>query len=118
MTDITIVTTPAFDRRADKLLTPAALEELYDHLEKFPEEGDIIRGTGGVRKLRWKAGNNNKGKSGGVRVLYHFSDGMLILLITLYSKSEKENISDKERNELKKKIPSLIALYGGKNAKN
>lgn len=107
-----IITTPAFERKAAELLTTEGLNELYEHLQKVPDAGVIMPGTGGVRKLRW-AGKNNKGKSGGVRVLYHYSSGTLVLLITLYSKSEKENISAKERNDLKVKIKALIAYYRG-----
>lgn len=93
------------------MLTEKATEELFDHLEQFPEEGDLIPGTGGVRKLRWVTGKNNKGKSGGVRVLYHYSKSVLVILIMLYSKNDKENISDSEKNELKKLVPQLVRKY-------
>lgn len=106
-----IKTTPTFDRKAKKLLTLESLDQLYDYLEENPDKGDIIQGTGGVRKLRWKSGRNAKGKSGGVRVLYHYSKDILVLLITLYGKSKKENITQAERNELKNIIPQLVAKY-------
>lgn len=108
---IVIKTTPAFDKKAGKLLTLEALESLLDYLEIYPECGDIIRGTSGVRKLRWETGENNKGKSGGVRVLYHYSKNILVLLITLYSKSKQENINQSERNALKKIVPQLVSKY-------
>jgi hypothetical protein len=111
MNEIIIKTTPAFDKKAKKLLTLNSMEELFDYLERYPEKGDLIQGTGGVRKLRWQSGLGNKGKSGGVRVLYHYSKGILVLLITLYNKSEKENIKKEERNELKKLIPQLVSKY-------
>ncbi len=103
--------TPAFERKAKKLLTEEALYELLDYLEVQPEKGVIISGTGGVRKLRWKTGKNDRGKSGGVRVLYHYSQNLLVLLITLYSKTEKENINQEERNELRRILPQLVAQY-------
>jgi mRNA-degrading endonuclease RelE of RelBE toxin-antitoxin system len=106
-----IKTTPSFDHQAKKLLTAEAQGNLFDYLEVNPEKGDLISGTGGVRKLRWTTGKNNKGKSGGVRILYHYSKGILIILITLYSKNETENITDAEKNELKKLIPELIRKY-------
>ncbi|MBS0359371.1 MAG: type II toxin-antitoxin system RelE/ParE family toxin [Proteobacteria bacterium] len=111
MKDIILKTTPVFDRKAKKLLDGEALEELFDYLEVYPEKGDIIQGTGGVRKLRWRTGKNNKGKSGGVRILYHYSVDILILLITLYDKSEKDNITQAERNELKRTVPELVDKY-------
>ena len=103
--------TPVFKRKAKSLLIEETLEELLDYLEGHPEMGTLIQGTGGVRKLRWKSGKDNKGKSGGIRVLYHYSKDILILLITLYNKSEKENITQAERNELKRLMPELICKY-------
>ena len=111
MDKLKIKPAPSFDRQAKKLLTVEAQEDLFDYLEANPEKGDIISGTGGVRKLRWTTGKNNKGKSGGVRVLYHYSKGILIILITLYSKNEMENITDAEKNTLKKLMPELIRKY-------
>lgn len=109
--DIYIKTTPAFDRKATKLLSSESLEEFLDYIGENPEQGSVISGTGGIRKIRWKTGNNDKGKSGGVRILYHYSKNILILLITLFSKSEKENILPAERNQLKQMMPMLLAKY-------
>lgn len=111
MSEITIKITPTFERQAKRLLTNDSSEALFDYLQCHPEKGDLMPGTGGVRKLRWRSGKDNKGKSGGVRVLYHYSRGVLVILLTLYSKSDKENISDKERNELKQLVPQLVAKY-------
>lgn len=108
---ITIKTIPRFDKLAQNLMSHNALEELYDFLEANPTAGDIIPGSGGLRKLRWKTGKNTRGKSGGVRVLYHYSNDILIILIMLYTKSDQENISAKEKNQLKKLIPALVKKY-------
>lgn len=110
MSEIIIKTIPAFDRKAKELLTEASLEELFDFLADHPEKGSLIQGTGGIRKLRWP-GKGNKGKSGGTRVLYHYTKGVLVLLIMLYSKSQKENITAEERNKLKKLMPQLVTQY-------
>lgn len=57
-----------------------------------PDKGDIIKGSGGVRKIRWAI--NNKGKSGGVRVIYYWKDkSNEIWLLTLYAKNETDSIS-------------------------
>ena len=101
------------DKSTEKILSTKALEEFYDYIGQNPEQGKIIPGTSGVRKIRWKTGLNDKGKSGGVRILYHYADDLLVLLITLYGKSDKENITDSERNHLKKTIPLLVAKYKG-----
>ena len=105
MGKLKIKTAPSFDRQAKKLLSVEAQEDLFDYLEAHPEKGDIISGTGGVRKLRWTTGLNNKGKSGGVRILYHYSKGILIILITLYSKNEMEDIMDADKNKVEKTNP-------------
>jgi hypothetical protein len=60
-------------------------------LLKHPEEGNLVRGSGGVRKLRW--GSSGKGKRGGVRVIYYFKKRAgEIWMLTIYGKSEIENI--------------------------
>lgn len=111
MGNVILKTTPAFEKKAKQLPTEEMLDKLYEHLEIHPEKGALISGTGGIRKLRWKTGKNNKGKSGGVRILYHYSQNILVLLITIYGKSEQDNISQKERNLLKEIIPEFIAKY-------
>jgi hypothetical protein len=111
MKNIIVKTTPAFDRKVEKLMTQEAQEGLFDYLEKYPGAGDIIQGTRGIRKLRWRTGKNSKGKSGGVRVLYYYSKHILVLIISLYPKSEQENITHAEKNELKKMLPLLIKKY-------
>ena len=111
MNKLIIKTVPSFERQVKKLLSAQAREGLFDYLEAHPEKGDIIIGTGGVRKLRWTTGKDNKGKSSGVRVLYHYSKEILIILIMLYKKNEAENITESEKNELKKLIPQLVRKY-------
>lgn len=70
-------------------------------LAEHPEMGDIIQGTGGVRKARLRS--TSKGKSGGFRVCYYFHDVNIsrIYLITIYPKNEKEDITADEKKELK-----------------
>ncbi|MGE0581234.1 MAG: addiction module toxin RelE, partial [Steroidobacteraceae bacterium] len=68
----TVVETPVFLRRAEKLLTQDERDELITYLATHPLAGDEIVGTGGVRKVRF--GAKGKGKSGGVRVIYYFYD--------------------------------------------
>lgn len=109
-----VKTTRKFLRSAERLMSSDALQDLIDELAVNPEIGAVIQGTGGIRKVRWKTGKDNKGKSGGVRVLYYYEKNiLLVLLITLYKKTEKENISDDEKNQLKKLLPELVrsAIY-------
>lgn len=113
MKEIFIKATPEFSRKAGKLMTEESRDDLFKYLLAYPNQGKLMSGTGGVRKLRWSSGLNDKGKSGGVRVIYHYSDDLLIVLITLFGKSDKENLTQAERNTLKRLVPGLIAKYKG-----
>ena len=65
-----------------------------------------MRGTGGVRKMRFAF--EEKGKSGSVRIIYvDFEVYEKIFLITAYPKSEKDNLTDAERNEIRQMIHAL-----------
>ncbi|MCL2571940.1 MAG: type II toxin-antitoxin system RelE/ParE family toxin [Defluviitaleaceae bacterium] len=87
-----------FDKRwAEFGLGDEDLRKLQNFLMKKSNAGDIIQGTGGLRKLRWRLPNT--GKSGGIRVLYiDFIRQEKIMLANCYAKSEKDNITDKEKD--------------------
>jgi hypothetical protein len=69
-------------------------------------DGDLIPGTGGVRKMRFAV--QGKGKSGGVRVIYYFYNKKNpLLLFTLFGKNEKSDLSEKEKNVLYKVIQDI-----------
>ncbi|MCH8553426.1 MAG: type II toxin-antitoxin system RelE/ParE family toxin [Natronospirillum sp.] len=77
-----------------------------------PQSGEIMQGTGGIRKLRWSA--QGKGKSGGARVIYYYHNGSVpLFLLTVFGKGEKANISKPERNQLSKLTKLLLERYGG-----
>lgn len=105
-----IKATPRFMKLASKWMTSEALQELIDELTLHPETGVILKGGGGIRKIRWKTGKDNKGKSGGIRVLYYYEhkSGEIVLLITLFRKSDQENIDENEKAELKILLPELL----------
>jgi hypothetical protein len=108
---LVIKATPKFMRLANKHMAPDALQGLIDELVTNPEKGVLLRNTGGIRKIRWKTGKGGAGKSSGVRVLYYHEKKVIILLISLFKKSDKENIDDKEKNQLKKLLPELLRSY-------
>lgn len=88
-------------------------EEAIRTIAADPELGDVLVGTGGVRKVRFAV--HGRGKSGGVRIVYFFrNEGMPIFLLTVFAKNEKANLSQAERNELAKLVQVLVATYGGK----
>ena len=79
-------------RRADALLTADERHELIDYLAHNPCAGDLIEGTGGIRKLRYAA--KGKGKSGGVRVIYYmFDDAHPLFALLIYGKNEQADLS-------------------------
>lgn len=107
----TIVELPEFIKRSDKLLSTSEKDELINHLAKHAKSGDLITGTGGIRKLRWSA--QGKGKSGGVRVVYYYyNQSIPLFLLTVFGKGEKANLSKSERNELAKLTKLLRNSYG------
>lgn len=104
---IEVKATPRFMRLAKKAMTQDALQDLIDILAVDPEQGAIIQGTGGIRKLRFATGKGG-GKRGGLRVLYCYDGKQILLLITLFKKSDQENISPTEKIELRKLIDSIL----------
>jgi len=74
--------------------------ELQNYLIEQPEAGDLIQGTGGLRKLRWSL--DKKGKRGGIRIIYYIklADDQ-IYFFTLYAKNEVSDLSASEKKQLK-----------------
>jgi len=96
---ITVAETPEYLRCAARLLSAEERSDVIAYLAANPKAGDLIQGTGGVRKLRWARGG--RGKSGGVRVIYYFhSSAMPLYLLTVFGKNERANLSPAERNGL------------------
>jgi hypothetical protein len=82
------------------------LKDLQEHLNIYPDSGEIIKNTGGVRKLRWAV--KGKGKRGGLGVLYvDFLFYEKIYLLMVYPKSKKEDISEKEKKVIRKLVDEL-----------
>ena len=100
---------PEFDRKwTDMGLTDKELKALQEELTINPTKGDVMQGTGGLRKIR--IAFEGRGKSGSARVCYvDFAVYERIYLITAYAKDEKDNLSKSERNEVKKLIKILEA---------
>jgi hypothetical protein len=95
----TVAETPAFIRRAEQLLRRDQYADLITCLATFPRAGDEIVGTGGVRKMRFAA--KDRGKSGGVRVIYYFYDEeMPIYALLVYGKNERANLTAEQRRSV------------------
>ena len=107
---LTIAELPEFIRTADKLLSEIERQDVIRYLAEHPKAGDLMEGTGGVRKLRWRRGG--QGKSGGVRVIYYFHDDVMPLyLLTLFAKGEQGNLSRAERSDLAGLVQLLVLAW-------
>ena len=108
---VTVVEIKAFSAAAKGRMKQEEVEALIDVLADDPESGDVIRETGGLRKLRFAV--SGKGKSGSVRVVYYFyNDTMPVFLLTVFAKNERDNLSKAERNTLAKLARALRDSYG------
>ena len=102
-TMFTFVETRLFTRLADEYLSDDELSNLQNYLNDNPEAGDIIRESGGVRKLRWAA--PGRGKRGGLRIIYYLrSTQGEIWLLTLYAKNVADSISGRILRRIKEEI--------------
>jgi len=105
---------PEFEKQRKHIgLTEDNIREIENALLLDPAIGVVIKGTGGIRKFRIAL--PSRGKSGGARVIYiDFAHYEKIYLLTVYAKSEMENLSQAERNELKTLIKILESELGKK----
>lgn len=108
---ITVVEVEPFPARAAELWSDSERLEFISFIAGSPEAGDLIPGTGGVRKVRWSRAG--MGKRGGVRVIYYFHDESIpLFLLTVYPKSSKENLSAAELKAIKQLASTLRSIYG------
>ena len=111
----TFIQTHEFSKCWDKLgFTDNELRLLEIDIMRTPKGWPVIQGTGKLRKMRFAF--PNRGKSGSVRVCYvDFDVWGITYLITVYPKNEKDSLSMKECNNIRKAIEALEAsLSGGK----
>ena len=93
---------PAFAKYRADYLGDEEFRGLQQSMLKNPEAGDVIEGTGGLRKLRHGDSRRGKGKRGRLRVIYYWWDGgRQFWLFTLYDKDEMQNLSAEEKKLLK-----------------
>lgn len=93
---ITVAETLAFARSAEKIWSEEERAELVEYVAHNPEAGDVIPGTGGVRKLRWaRAGS---GKRGGARVVYfYYRPDCPLYLLLAYAKAQTADLNADEK---------------------
>ena len=107
---------PSFDLKWKNLgLDDDDLTRLETELVNNPKIGPVMRGTGGVRKMRFAF--EGRGKSGSMRVIYvDFEVYEKLYLVDVFQKSEQENLSAEERNNMKKVVKLIeLSLESGRN---
>ncbi|CAB3683858.1 Toxin HigB-2 [Achromobacter deleyi] len=100
---------PAFSRYRSDYLDDDGFLSLQHTMMKNPEAGDVIEGTGGLRKLRFGDTRRGKGKRGGLRVIYYWWDGgSQFWLFTLYDKDEMSDLNAKEKKAFKNMLSAEL----------
>ena len=94
-----IIETSVFTRRVRELLRDDEYRLLQLYLLGRPDAGTVIRGSGGLRKLRWSVGF--RGKRGGIRVVYYWRDNERLLMLYLYPKSERDDLTAAQKRALR-----------------
>lgn len=106
MRSMEFIETQTFTRLLVDLLTDEEYTGLQNTLMETPDRGDIIKGGGGIRKLRYAL--PGRGKSGGVRVIYYWiKEDHQIYMLLIYPKSKKDTLTDRETAILRELVKEL-----------
>jgi len=97
-----VVETPEYLAAAKRAgMTDAERESAVNFIAANPDAGEIVPGTGGCRKVR--VAKEGKGKSGGYRLItYYGSSNQPVFLLTVISKGKQANLTERQKNELRK----------------
>ena len=102
----TVVETAAYLKAVNSMWGEDTKTEFVNYIAMHPNEGDLIPGTGGIRKIRWQASGH--GKRGGARVIYYvYDEENPIYLLFAYPKNVQDNISEKEKRVLASVVTAL-----------
>lgn len=113
---VSVIELTGYRRRAGELLTQDEQDAVIDLVAYEPACGDLIPGTGGLRKVR--IGRSGSGKRGGARVVYYFHDtGYPILLLALYAKNEKGDLTAAEKREFATFVKEIVRQWTTKRKK-
>ena len=100
---------PPFKRHRAEYLDDEAFRALQVMLMQHPEAGDVIQGTGGLRKVRFADERRHKGKRGGIRVIYYWwLGGAQFWLFTLYGKDVQDDLSASQKKALKRLLDAEL----------
>jgi hypothetical protein len=100
--------TPIFTKLIQKLVNDEEYHLLQLQLSVRPESGDIIKGSGGIRKLRWA--RSGRGKRGGIRVIYYYiTEDNQIYMLYAYPKSNKDDLTADQLKQLKQLVEEQLS---------
>jgi hypothetical protein len=107
---VSVIELAGYRRRAAELLSEDEQNAVVDLIAYEPTCGDLIPGTGGLRKVR--IGRSGSGKRGGARIVYYFYNAEHpILLLALYAKNEKADLSAREKKEFAALVKEIVAQW-------
>lgn len=107
---VTLVEIGSFARAIASMLSADEIADLTFQIASNPDQGEIMPGTGGVRKIRWAI--QGRGKRGGARVIYYYYDREVpIFLLTAFAKNERTDLKQAQKNELRKLVKELVSHY-------
>ena len=103
---VVFIETSTFTKQLPRHLDDVSYAALQAFLSVHPEAGDLIRGTGGIRKIRWAM--LGRGKRGGSRVIYYWqTEQDHIYLLTVYAKGVKDDLTAAEREAWRKAVEAI-----------
>ena len=95
---LTFIETPVLTEQITSLLDDDEYSEFQAMLLANPEAGRVISGAGGLRKIRWKDPGRQKGKRGGIRIIYYYRIHVgQVLLLTAYDKDHQSDLSNSQK---------------------
>lgn len=109
---LSVVETAAYLGKASKMMSDSERAAIVDMIAATPQIGVLIRGTGGLRKMRIAL--QARGKRGGGRVIYWFhSEGYPAVLLWAFAKNEAADLTSGQRNRLRAVADALLEDFGG-----
>lgn len=107
---VTVVEMPEFLSKTRKLIDEETKTALIGYLAYNPTAGDLIPGTGGVRKLRWAL--EGRGKRGGARIIYfYYNETLPLFALSAYAKNDQADLTQQDRNDLQQFTKQLTEQY-------
>jgi hypothetical protein len=106
-TPMVVVETENFLERAKAIMTETERTDMVAYLASNPEAGQLIRGTGGARKIRWA-----KGKRGGARTIYYYhNESIPLFILDIYAKNQKADLSESDKRSLRRVLAQIPSQY-------